>query len=235
MVLYYDFIECVMDKKPIVVDTPGKLLEINSKPQFGCHSGESFFFNKGEIRSKIEKILDVTEDYSFLKLAVNTDAIPPVQEFLQELNKKRGCECNDRYWLNSGTDVYYGQLHRLLNDDKVPFASWPIVEKVGNPGTHQDTAFWPVVYLLRHCDESKFHVSLSNLHSEKVWNRLVEREAPQNYTLPVLELWRERQVIPLSVDEKIVRIYGETLKNMVDLLVPFENKRDYHDYSVLDD
>lgn len=224
-----------MKDKPIVVDTPGKLLEIHSKPQFGCHSGENFFFNKGEIRSKIEKILDVTEDYSFLRLSVNFDAIPPVQESLDNLNKKRRCECNVRYWLNSGTDVHYGQLDRLLNDDKVPFASWSIVEKTGNPGTHQDAAFWPVVYLLRHCDEPKLHASLNDLHSDKVWERIVAREAPQNYTLPVLELWREKLVIPLSVDEKVVRVHGETLKNMVDLLVPFENKRDYHDYSVLDD
>lgn len=224
-----------MNDKPVIVDSPGRLLEINSKPQYGCHSGEIFFFNKGEIRNKIEKILDVTEDYSFLRLAVNPDAIPPVQEFLQDLNKKRKCNCNDRYWLNEGTAVHYVQLDLLLKDDKVPFASWSIVEKNGNPGTHQDTAFWPVVYLLRHCDESKLHASLSNLHCDKVWERIVTREAPQNYTLPVLELWREKRVIPLSIDEKVVRVHGETLKNMVDLLVPFENKRDYHDYSALDD
>lgn len=234
MVLYSDFINYFMDKKPIIVDTPGKLLEIHSNPQWSSHSGEQFHFRKGYIRSQIEKIIDVTEDYSLLRLAINPDAIPPVQEFLNNLNVKRKCVCEDRYWLNEGTERHYQQLDQLLNDDKIRFVSWSLVKKIGNPRTHQDTAFWPVIYLLRHCDESKLHASLNNLHSDKVWGRIIEREAPQNYTLPVLELWREKRVIPLSIDEKVVRVHGETLKSMVDLLVPFENEREYHEYSAFD-
>lgn len=226
MVLYFNFQEFTMENKPIVVDSPGKLLEIHSSPQHGCNSDQRYYFRKGDVRSKIESMLDSTEDYSFLRLAVNPDAIPPVQEYLKELNRKRRSDCNDRYWLNNGTEVHYFHLNKILEDEKMPFVSWPLVKKIKihNLDVNQDSAFWPNIFFVRHCDESKFEKCLGELHSDEVWKRIVEREAPQNYTLPVLELWMEKRVIPLSIDEKVLRMHGSSVKDAVDFLVQFENE-----------
>jgi len=218
-----------MDKKQIVVDSPGKLLEINSEPQHAGSYDQKYYFRKGDVRSKIEKILDVTEDYSLLRSVVSEEAIKEVQANLKDLNIKRKCECNDRYWLNDGTDAHYRELKQLLKDGKISYASWPLVKtiKVHNSDINQDAAFWPRVFLIRHCDEEKFYKSVANLNSDVVWERIVKHEAPQNYTLPVLELWREKRVIPLSIDEKVVRMNGESLKNAIDFLVQFENEYEW--------
>jgi len=215
-----------MDKNLIVVDTPGKLLEIHSKPQYGSNYDEKYHFKKSDVRFKIEKILDVTEDYSLLRTTVSDEAVKEVQANLESLNIKRKCECNDRYWLNDGTDAHYRELKHLLSAGKTIYASWPLVRKIKihDCDVNQDAAFWPRIFLIRHCDESKFRNSLSSLHSDDVWERIVKHEAPQNYTLPVLELWREKRVIPLSIDEKVVRMHGENLKNAIDFLVQFENE-----------
>jgi|GEM_PF-6220651 len=215
-----------MDKEPIVADTPGKLLEIHSSPQYPSNSDQKYYFRKGDVRSKIEKILDITEDYSLLRTVISDEAVKEVQANLESLNIRRKCECNDRYWLNQGTEVHYRELKHLLSEGMTPYASWPLVNKIKihNCDINQDTAFWPHIFLIRHCDESKFHNYLNNLHSDDIWARIVKHESPQNYTLPVLELWKEKRIIPLSIDEKVLRMHGVSVKNAVDFLVQFENE-----------
>ncbi|HIH17535.1 MAG TPA: hypothetical protein HA218_01750 [Nanoarchaeota archaeon] len=223
------------EEKPIVVDKPFRLLEVNVEPRYDSNHERSF--TGGEVRNEIKKIFEPSATYHLFTTAANPKAKERLDEIAREETRTK--EHSHSRFGSDLTYLYQYALHAFAGKEGIVHAYFDLVDQNCHMGDRLwDTAYLPTVHIVRGNEAAVDALVdlVGKLNSDEAYAIIKKREAPQNYHMGAVDALREASrgygIDPILVSERQWRnVQGETLKNAVDFLCQFTYSEKFRDHS----
>ncbi|MBI2042905.1 hypothetical protein HYT25_00775 [Candidatus Pacearchaeota archaeon] len=207
----------------VIRDIKNKLLSVNVVPQISGNDNIIYSFENGIVREEISKIFDSESRFYFMRTFANSEAIDSLDKWDEQLGRdsdSRGVR------FDAGLmDVYLNALRILSKQQELVYASYDLVQNknVHSIDRHSEQPQWPVIHIVRgdNFKRDMFSSLVYSLNCPTAYEIIKEKEAPQNYRMPQVNHLREREINPLTLDEKIWEVDGATLKSAIDNLCVF--------------
>ena len=159
--------------------------------------------------------------YGIIKTAFNPDAAKVLRSHYPVASEGMGFHAT----LQRVCDIYMDALSHGVKKAGIRHASYPMVvnDQVHNLDRHVDQPFWPSAHLIKgeSQDIRVFMDIVSCLNGDDSYRFIEQRQAPQNYHMPDVDLIRDSAVNPLLVEKDSIFLSGDELKRMVDFLCPY--------------
>ena len=160
---------------------------------------------------------------------VSTVANPAAIDALLREHEKEEHRAKDRDFLfDAGLmQTYLNALARVAQEKGIADVSYHLVE-CSSAGSHPhwEAAQWPVMHVIPSQQEDRFRTIAHSLNTIG-YKQVLAMEKPQNYRLPQVDFLRNHGISPLRA-EKHVTVGGDTLVQLVNVLLPFSYSRNEH-------
>ena len=113
------------EEKPIVVDKPFRLLEVNVEPRYDSNHERSF--TGGEVRNEIKKIFEPSATYHLFTTAANPKAKERLDEIAREETRTK--EHSHSRFGSALTYLYQHALHAFAGKEGIVHAYFDLVDQ----------------------------------------------------------------------------------------------------------
>ena len=204
----------------------------------GC-GNDTCYLEKGSLSKNLVSILDKDVSYSVFQVFINPIASKELPKYIGDFKWIKGgkigyssyrkAKRRDEYKLDfnfSLKEEYLSVLNDLmnLNLEEGNFIDFSSVEESINGGWRSKASFLsPQNYVVKNKGDNveTFNHCVNHLNESMAYGLLKKREHPQNYNLAKINLLREKSILPLIIGEKNFKFNVNTLKDVVNVLIPF--------------
>jgi hypothetical protein len=211
--------EMIVNKKGFVnIDLPNSIREVNSW----------MYFDKGEVRRKLEDIFVDNIHYSLLRVFANPLAITKREdnkgnnlvldynlkkEYISVLNQL------GKKFIGKSSFISFGGVE----EDNI--RGWPIPESVN----------FPVNYIIKEVHSKVFKDLVNHLNDEEAYEIIKKMEHPWNSNLSRINTLRKININPLVLDKAEFIMSSENIKNAINFFIPFRLKYEHDSHHSEDD
>ncbi|HLD72319.1 MAG TPA: hypothetical protein VJA23_01930 [Candidatus Nanoarchaeia archaeon] len=177
------------------------------------------FFNLGSAREALHNKFQVDATYQFLR----THANPQAQKIIPY---PKDSDCPDPF--SDVIHLYQIILSELVEDRRLTDQSYPLVEVSGVHGLDwgRKRCFYPTIWAFSKEDEIPlFRNLVDGLQNEEVYALACAKEAPHNYHRREIDLLHQKDISPLTIDDRAWTVSGRNLKDAIDFLCNFRYLR----------
>jgi len=189
----------------------------------GESSSYRYYFRDSEVRELIEKLgFDNEDKYFFFSTAAN----PEADEIVRKNYKKFKVQtCTSWHFSPDIMDFLIRLIHEK-NEHHVSFSQ--VRSKVHNLDGISEEIYWPTVHILKNLTKTRKREFVDSVENVLVDNfeKIKEREAPQNYNLETYKLWRRNKIKPIILREGCI-FAGEEIKKAMDWLFQYSYEMEY--------
>ena len=212
-------------------------------------SGNTCHLEEGVLSKNLVSILEEDMKYSIFQVFMNPKASTELKKYVRNLEWIKGgkegrttyrkAKKGDEYKMAFNSQLkqeYFSVLNDLinLNLEENNFIDFSAVEEStgwGGPGIA--SLLSPQTYVIKNKGDnvSTFNFCVKTLNDNVAYDILKKKEHPQNYYMSHINILREKKILPLIIGEKKFEFDINTLKNVLNVLIPFRLVHESHDYS----
>lgn len=177
------------------------------------------FFNLGSAREALHKGFRIDATYQFLR----THANPQAQKIIPYPEDP---DCPDHF--SDVIHLYQIILSELVEEQGLTSRSYSLVEVSGVQGLDwgRKRCFYPIIWTFTKEDEVPLFRSLvDGLQNEEVYTLACAKEAPHNYHRKEIDHLHQKEISPLTIDDRVWTVSGRNLKDALDFLCSFHYLR----------